>query len=84
MKLADINNIELGYPRTVGYGYERNVPTSYPQVRHKHKDDDGIDDVEDIEKEIDKIFNIIDMTNSWAPFADVPNIRKIDDPSNLL
>ncbi|MBD3354083.1 MAG: hypothetical protein GF364_21555 [Candidatus Lokiarchaeota archaeon] len=81
--MANINNIKLGYPRTVQDKYAAAVPNSYPQrqsVDIEDEEDEDIEDrnvdVDDLEKYNKKSADVINMSNSWAPFRRVPDIRR--------
>lgn len=81
MKLANINVIKLGNPRTTTDKVAKAVPYSYPQrqrakVGDDEYDEDEDEDVEDIERSQSRQAEIIQMSNSWAPFRDAPDIRK--------
>jgi hypothetical protein len=82
MKLASLNNTDLGFSRTIGSGYETNVPTSFSKINKVYIDDENTDseDIDnelssnntDIENEIDNLVSVLQMANSWAPFKNVP------------
>lgn len=90
MRLADINTIRLGNPRTVGYDYERNVPTSLLQRQkididqEAEWDDEDQGDVEDVEKDVEELVDLVSMSGSWTPKKNLPDIRRLPNTSNLL
>lgn len=89
MKLADINNIKLGYPKTTQDKYIAAAPYSYPQSQKVSLDNDeedleDADDVDDLEKYKKKKIDIISMSNSWAPFRDVPDIRRTPNKPDTI
>lgn len=81
MKLADVNNIRLGYPRTTQSRYETSVPFSFPQrqkinVDSEADEEDLEGDVDQVKKQSKKHIDLIQMVNSWAPYKDTPDIRR--------
>ena len=85
-KLNDIDNIELGHGRTVGYDYERNVPTSFKQRRDSDikTELDNEEDPDSICNKIDKLVDLVSMANSWSPSRNASDIRKPPNTSNLV
>lgn len=87
MKLSDINNgiVRPGCSRTVGSGYETEVPMTQRQIaKNDLGDDQETEDLEGEVEDLDKQNDLVQMSNSWAPFRDVPNIKKIPNTANLL
>lgn len=92
MKLDNLNknNINLGLGRTVhGDSFEYAVPTSIDQsveIDIDNEQDDDKDNEQDNNNQvdIDKTIDLIQMSNSWAPFRRVSDIRKVPNTANLL
>lgn len=80
MRLADVNNIKLGYPRTTQSKHEANVPFSYPQRQRANVPDEDEEelegDVDQIKKKQQKYVDELQIANSIAPYKDTPDIRK--------
>lgn len=80
--INDINNIKLPGSRTVGSGYEFNVPMTNSQtVKNDNKleldDENEIEDISDTQR-------LIDIATINSPFRKVPNIKKPPNIANLL
>lgn len=84
MKLDNLNknNINLGLGRTIeGDSFEFAVPMSIDQSVDTDIDNEGSDEQE---VDINKTIDFIHMSNSWAPFRRVLDIRKTPNTANLL